>query len=142
MSGSDSEAATIPSVAWVIVDRVSVPERWADRALDVAMIPLLADEFADLLNGDPVSKMDGTDEELLRLIGAGLSSGAIAQRLRISERTVDRRIARLKDRFGAASRFDLAKIAAVLPPKSDGESDGGCRGNSNESLESPSKGEG
>lgn len=110
--GSDQDSA----VAWVIVDPSAVPERWAGRAWAVAAIPLLADESADLLNGTPVTRMDRMDEELLRLIGDGLSSRAIAGRLQISERTVDRRVAHIKDRLGAASRFDLARIAAALPP--------------------------
>lgn len=105
-----------PNVTWVLVDHDAVPARWADRARNVAVIPLLADESADLLNGEPVSRMDDTDERLLRLIGRGLSSKAIAARLRISERTVDRRVARLKNELGARSRFDLARIAGALTP--------------------------
>lgn len=124
MSGEGEEVGPGLGQAWVIMDRVSVPPRWADRATDVALIPLLPDESADLLNGHPISRMDCADEELLRLIGQGLSSRSMAGRLGVSERTVDRRIARLKDVFGAASRFDLARISSTLPPRSGGEGAG------------------
>lgn len=111
------------TAAWVIVDRDAVPMLWADRAQDVALIPLLPEESTDLLNGNPVSKMGRMDEQLLRLIGEGLSSRAMATKLRISERTVDRRVARLKDRLGVSSRIDLARIAALLPPAVNGGMD-------------------
>lgn len=92
----------------------TVPERWAHRALDVRMVPLLPDEAAQVLAGDfadPV--LHGGDVGLARLIAAGLSNQAIAHRLGVDPRTVQRRTTALRDRLGAASKSDLAVLLAA-----------------------------
>lgn len=49
--------------------------------------------------------------DLLMLLGLGLTEGAIARELGISERTVGRRITRLQQALGARSRFQLGAQA-------------------------------
>lgn len=50
--------------------------------------------------------------DLLSLLAAGLTDDAIARELGVSERTVGRRVARLEQLLGAASRFQLGLQAA------------------------------
>ncbi len=50
--------------------------------------------------------------DLLSLLAAGLTDDAIARELGVSERTVGRRVARLEEILGAASRFQLGLQAA------------------------------
>jgi DNA-binding CsgD family transcriptional regulator len=50
--------------------------------------------------------------DLLSLLAAGLTDDAIARELGVSERTVGRRVARLEQVLGAASRFQLGLQAA------------------------------
>jgi DNA-binding NarL/FixJ family response regulator len=49
---------------------------------------------------------------LLAYLNAGLTDEAIARELDVSERTVGRRISRLQDMLGVASRFQLGSQAA------------------------------
>lgn len=51
--------------------------------------------------------IDATDRELVVLLAAGLTDAAIAPRIGLSMRTVQRRIAQLMSRFGLESRFQL-----------------------------------
>jgi DNA-binding CsgD family transcriptional regulator len=53
-----------------------------------------------------------TWRDLLGLLAAGLTDDAIARELGVSERTVGRRVARLEEVLGAASRFQLGLQAA------------------------------
>lgn len=58
---------------------------------------------------------NGPDQEtrqLLAHLAAGLTDESIARELGVSERTVGRRIARLQERLGAASRFQLGLQAS------------------------------
>ncbi|WP_052109939.1 helix-turn-helix transcriptional regulator [Knoellia sinensis] len=63
--------------------------------------------------GDSVGG-DGPDDQsraLLAHLNAGMTDDAIARELGVSERTVGRRVARLEERLGARSRFQLAAQA-------------------------------
>ncbi|KAA1418624.1 LuxR family transcriptional regulator [Nocardioides humilatus] len=67
------------------------------------------------LRTDPGSLAGEPDEgwrDLLSLLAAGLTDDAIARELGVSERTVGRRVARLEEILGAASRFQLGLQAA------------------------------
>ena len=55
---------------------------------------------------------DRQTRELLTHLAAGLTDESIARELGVSERTVGRRIARLQERLGAASRFQLGLQAS------------------------------
>jgi DNA-binding CsgD family transcriptional regulator len=55
---------------------------------------------------------DAQARRLLALLAAGLTDESIARELGVSERTVGRRIARLQERLGAASRFQLGLQAS------------------------------
>lgn len=53
-----------------------------------------------------------SDRELLALLGIGLKDEAIARRMRIGSRTVQRRIRRLMDMTGVRTRFQVGVEAA------------------------------
>lgn len=59
----------------------------------------------DLPDADGSPDID--NEQLLRLLASGLTDAALAHELRVSARTVQRRINALMHRYGAASRFQL-----------------------------------
>ncbi|MFD4263681.1 LuxR C-terminal-related transcriptional regulator, partial [Streptomyces sp. NPDC058534] len=58
------------------------------------------------------TELDDAGRRLLMYLGAGLTDDAIAREMRVSERTVGRRVARLQERLGTRSRFQLAALAA------------------------------
>jgi DNA-binding CsgD family transcriptional regulator len=60
----------------------------------------------------PHSSRDaGLDDRLLAMLAAGLKDEAIARNLRISLRTVRRRVAALMESVGAQTRFQLGSAA-------------------------------
>lgn len=61
------------------------------------------------LTGDRLSP---DERELLSLLKLGVTDGAIARELGVSERTVTRRVGRLQDVLGVRSRFQLGAQAA------------------------------
>lgn len=63
-------------------------------------------------SGDDWDLADDTSRRLLAYLGAGLTDASIARELGVSERTVGRRVARLQERVGARTRFQLAAQAS------------------------------
>lgn len=99
-----------PFEGWLFLRPDAVPKSWEERAVDVKMVPLLPGEAQDVLGRR--SKAEPDEESLLRLIAEGLSTAAIARRLSISSKSVQRRISRLEDRFSVSSKADLALVLA------------------------------
>ncbi|GAA4833295.1 LuxR C-terminal-related transcriptional regulator [Kitasatospora terrestris] len=62
--------------------------------------------------GDPATGLTGTERELLRLLGTGLTDDAASQRLGVSPRTVSRLMSSIMERLDAASRFEAGIKAA------------------------------
>ncbi|MEV0645775.1 helix-turn-helix transcriptional regulator [Phytomonospora sp. NPDC050363] len=56
--------------------------------------------------------LDAEERELLRLLNAGVKDEAIARRLGVSPRTLSRRVTRLLERLGSATRFQAGLQAA------------------------------
>ena len=97
------------TTSFLFMDPASIPSRWADRAVPVVMIPLTSDESAQLLSDEPIQADElGQDADLMRLVARGLSAEVIASRLGLAPRSVYRRLARLRDAFGAESTAELA----------------------------------
>jgi DNA-binding CsgD family transcriptional regulator len=110
MIGDDHTALLVPEP-----DRVGV-----DESLVVHAGGLLA-AFAGLFEtlwtlGIPVSgdraPLSEQDRRIITLMAAGVTDDVIARRLRLSRRTVTRRIAALLDRLGATTRFQAGVQAA------------------------------
>lgn len=61
---------------------------------------------------EPAVRLSERDRTIITLMAAGLTDEAIARRLRLSRRTVVRRITALLDRLGATTRFQAGVQAA------------------------------
>ncbi|MGH2711527.1 MAG: hypothetical protein ACRDH9_10040 [Actinomycetota bacterium] len=99
-------------IAWILVDE-EPPEQWRDRASPVWLVTLGPDEASDVLAGGRTEPgFDKEEEELLGLVATGMGTTALATRLTISPRTAERRLARLRRRWGVRTTAELAALAA------------------------------
>ncbi|HWC14609.1 MAG TPA: LuxR C-terminal-related transcriptional regulator [Actinomycetota bacterium] len=96
---------------FLVFDVDDVPEEWRDRALRLALVPLLPDE-AERFQPEAHHDRAQGDERLLQMVAKGLAPTAIARQLDIPERTIERRLAQLRDRFGARSSAELTAFLA------------------------------
>ncbi len=85
-----------------------VPDAWLPRAVQVAFVPLLADEAARILQaGTEHVVVELEDLALVDLTARGLSPHKIARHLGVPVRTVYRHQARLRDLVGAPTTAEL-----------------------------------
>lgn len=110
MIGDDHTALLVPEP-----DRVGVEESLVVHA--GGLLAAFAGLFETLWTlGIPVSgdraPLSEQDRKIITLMAAGVTDDAIARRLRLSRRTVSRRIAILLDRLGATTRFQAGVQAA------------------------------
>ncbi len=97
----------------MLVPEDALPERWAHRALPLSLVRLLPEESERLLvSGTTSPAMSLEEEDLARLIAAGMGAPDIARRLHMTPRSVYRRLARMRKRFGARNSTELAAILA------------------------------
>ena len=102
-----------PHGGWLLLRPHLVPDRWAARAVEMRGVWLDADEVSGLLDqAGPEDRLSAEERELVPLVAAGLTRGAIADRLHLSPRTVQRRIARLRSRVGAETHAELVAVLA------------------------------
>ena len=93
---------------WLFLHPSAVPDEWSDRIRPVVLVALDENELASILRSGSVERAHSTeDEELLALISRGFSVRAIASQVGQSERTVHRRLARLRDHYGVSSTPEL-----------------------------------
>jgi DNA-binding CsgD family transcriptional regulator len=98
---------------WLFLSPNLVPDDWRDRSIEMALVPLLAEEAERVLGGHPASpEMSAGESELVKLVAAGASAPEIARSLGISVRSAERRLAELRDRFGAGSSAELVAYLA------------------------------
>lgn len=60
-------------------------------------------------DADPYGRLSGRELEVARLAAAGLSNRAIAQRLYLSQRTVETHLSKVYNKLGVRSRVDMAR---------------------------------
>lgn len=97
------------TAAWLFVQGERVPERWRHRAVPVTLVALLPDEVSEFLDGGSVEpSLDPATRAVARLAARGLTVAAMARDLDMSARSVDRHLARLRERFGVGSTAELA----------------------------------
>ncbi len=98
---------------WLFLQPQDIPERWRSRGMDVRLVPLLPEEVEGiLLEGKTEPALEGPDEAVARLVARGLTVTQIAGELRMAPRTVDRHVARLRERFGVQSTAELSSLLA------------------------------
>ena len=108
-NGLQSEVAGRAGIHALILPIDSVPSHWKPRVQFVALIPLMPDETEQVLAEEPITPRIADGEiPFARLVAGGSTISEIASALRISHRSVERRIAQLRERFGAESKAELA----------------------------------
>lgn len=110
-SGSVTEASSPGEhpQAWLFLRADSVPERWKQRSIAAALIPLSPQEVEEILGqGRTEPLLDPLDERIAQLTAQGVTVNAIARELKISTRSVDRHLARLRAELGVGSTTELA----------------------------------
>lgn len=99
--------------AWVLISPRAVPERWRHRVVDLALIPLLPEEASGVLAGEGAHPaLNPDDAALARLLVRGLTISGIARELGMSVRGVQRRVGRLRERFGTETTAELRGLFA------------------------------
>jgi two-component system, NarL family, invasion response regulator UvrY len=79
----------------------------------MSLVPLTPEEASELLKPQPLHPLvDQNELELLRLIAAGRYIEEIADELSMAPRTVFRRLARLRRKYGVSSTAELALVLA------------------------------
>lgn len=103
--------------AWVVIEGGSPPPIWADRAAEAWVVRLVPSEIRDVLGERAAQPALGPAElRLARLVARGLTTLQIAGEMSVDLRTVQRQIARLREKFGAASKSELAALLAEAGP--------------------------
>ena len=104
---SEGESTQVPG--WVILRPDLVPDVWRSRAVPAVLVPLMPAEAIELLSAEPVKEgISAADLPLIRLVARGQTAAEIARTLHTSQRTVYRRVARLRDEFGVSTMEQLA----------------------------------
>lgn len=102
-----------PQRGWVLLPMESVPPQWRQRATLLALVPLLPEEAKSVLQeGSAVPRLDAEEERLVRLVASGMNAESIAGELGVTSRSVSRRLARLRQRFGVDENSGLAAFLA------------------------------
>jgi LuxR family maltose regulon positive regulatory protein len=89
----------------------SVHAAFATRVMEVMGDPDAGEELIVTPGGDPLTAREA---EVLRLIAAGASNAAIAEKLGISVHTVKRHVANVLQKLGASSRAEAGAVARRL----------------------------
>ncbi|MGH2710501.1 MAG: hypothetical protein ACRDH9_04760 [Actinomycetota bacterium] len=113
-AGSRSDSGEeAPAQGWLFLRPGPLPRRWRDRAIQVTLVPLGPEEASELMEASgPAVDLDPVDEDLAHLTAQGLTVTAMAGRLSLSARSVNRRLARLRQQFGVGSTAELAVALA------------------------------
>lgn len=94
---------------FVLMPPDQVPERWSSRARSLSLVPLDPQEAAQVLSrGSANPVMSPEEESVAKLVARGHSARSIAEALHMTERSVYRRLARLRKRAGVKTTSELA----------------------------------
>jgi len=106
-------------VGYLLKDRVTDIDRFADAIGQIANRGTVLDPevLAQVVGGGPsaLDALDARDRDVLAEIARGASNHAIARRMFLSERSVERRVSAIFDALGLnASRHVHRRVLAVL----------------------------
>lgn len=108
---NDGHKRELDHDGWLFLHPRAIPQRWRARAVEVAFIPLLPHETLELLETDRTGQEITAEERpLVNLLASGASAREIGRRLQIAERTVYRRIARLRSVFQVETTHELVAL--------------------------------
>jgi DNA-binding CsgD family transcriptional regulator len=106
--------ADVPA-GWLFLSPEALPDVWRSRAQPAVFVPLMPAEARQLLAGEAAEPtLSARDEKVARLAARGRTADAIARELGISRRTVDRRLALLREQFGVSSSVELGVCLSAL----------------------------
>lgn len=96
----------------VLLDPDLLPEAWSDRISPLAVVPLMPQEVARLLDhagGEAGSedRFSTDDRRLAEALVAGKAVPVIARAMCVTPRSVQRRIARLRNQLSVSSTEEL-----------------------------------
>ena len=101
------------TTTWLFMRGDDIPERWRSRAVPVFLVPLVPDEAGTLLEHGTAAPFLSPDEQVLAgLVARGLPTKDVADRLAMSTRGVQRKVARLRRRLGLEAGDDLSAFLA------------------------------
>ena len=110
---SGNAPSTEEVTGWVILSPTAVPDAWQSRTVPMVLVPLTRAEAKGLLSDAPVQQdLAPADLPLIHLVARGYSAAEISRELGVALRTVNRHVARLRDRFGVATIQELASELA------------------------------
>ncbi len=114
-------SAVVVDDTWAVID-VSFPGRSVPHGLMLHtthivdplrwLIERMWELSAPLAKASTGSGLDRRDQQILTLLASGASDAAIARQVKVSQRTVERRIKGILDALGASSRFQAGLLAA------------------------------
>ncbi|MEV4675243.1 helix-turn-helix domain-containing protein [Actinomadura sp. NPDC049382] len=120
-SGEEARLGAVPIKLAIADGRTAMLPLTSEHASSVdsslvvhpsALLDALVSLFEALWRtGLPLPGGDAPDDAVLTLLAAGLTDEAIARRLSISTRTVQRRVRELCDRLGARTRFQAGALS-------------------------------
>ncbi|MGH2692196.1 MAG: LuxR C-terminal-related transcriptional regulator [Actinomycetota bacterium] len=100
-------------MAWIFLENADLPPVWRRRAVPGYMVLLAGPELERLTGAAEAEPgIDAEDEPILPLVARGLTVTSIASRMGITPRTVERRLARLRERLEVGSTAELAVLLA------------------------------
>ncbi len=79
-----------------------------ERVVELALERLAGPKAATPAGG---ARLSNREEEVLDLVGQGLTTRVIAERLHISVKTVETHLARLREKLGARNKLELTRMA-------------------------------
>ena len=98
---------------WLSSDPEEIPEAWRARVVPLFFVPLMPGEVNQVLrHGNSFSQIPDEDLTILRFLAAGAPVTQVAREMRLPLRTVQRRVARYRDRLGASTTTELAALLA------------------------------
>lgn len=95
------------------IKKVHAGEAWIDRSLTATVLKAAAHRDASKrLVDERIRSLTTREAEIVSLVAAGCSNKSIADRLRISDKTVRNRLTVIYDKLDLASRLELAIFAS------------------------------
>lgn len=108
---SDRSSALLPLAVDQMVDSALVVRGSALLDALINMFLLLWDQALPVVPDIEDGALDDTDRRLLTMLASGMQDDTIARQLRVSTRTVGRRVANLMERLGVKTRFQAGVYA-------------------------------